>query len=84
MAKHNGNYYISAAEKAGLTVKPGKGDHFKVYGTDPRTGNTDMMVCPMNLKGDGTECAIRKWLIRMGVLLAGIVLFALRNYLLGI
>lgn len=84
MAKKSGSYYLSQAEKAGLTVKPGKGDHFKMYGTDPRTGNSDMMICPLNLKGNGTECAIRKWLIRMGVVLAGVLFMALRNYLMGI
>lgn len=71
MAKKPGKYYIAAAERAdNITVKHGKGDHYKFYGSDPQTGRKEMMPCPLNLKGNGTENAIRKWLIRMGVLLA--------------
>jgi len=29
MARHSGEYYINKAEKSGLEVKCGKGDHFK-------------------------------------------------------
>lgn len=77
MAKKSGRYYVNQAEKAGLTVKPGKGDHWKIYGTDPGTGRSEMKVCPENLKGDGTEASIRKWLIRMGVILAVLAILAL-------
>ena len=69
MAKHSGDYYLKEAQKNNLTVKPGKGDHYKIYGMNPQTGQTEMMVCPRNLKGDGTEHSIVKFLVKMGVVL---------------
>ena len=75
MAKHTGDFYISKAEKAGCMVKFGKGDHVKVYAPD----KSSMMVIPRHLNGNGTECAIRKWLLRFGIVLCLVV--ALINYL---
>lgn len=63
MAKHSGEYYLRAAEKGGCTVKNGKGDHFKVYSPD----HSSMMVVPYNLKGNGTEHSIIKWLLKFGI-----------------
>lgn len=62
---HSGQYYVSAAQTNGLTVKPGKGDHYKVY--DPK-GN--MMVIPLHRElRNGTECSIKKWFARLGIIL---------------
>jgi len=66
MAKPSGNFYISKAEKGGCMVKAGRGDHVKVYSPD----KSSMMVIPRNLHGTGTECAIRKWLLRFGIVLS--------------
>jgi hypothetical protein len=79
--QHSGNYYVKEAEKNGLRVEMGKGDHCKIYGNVDR----GYMVVPLHRElATGTECAIRKWLLRMGVVLAGVLFFALRTYLLGL
>ena len=63
---HSGMYYIQAAESAGLAVTNGKGDHYKVYGPADR----GYMVVPAHAElAKGTECAIKKWLAKCGVLL---------------
>lgn len=59
-------YYLKAAEKAGLRVYPGA-KHWKLEGNDPKTGYRSVMMCPHEIKSPGTEFAIRKWLIKMGV-----------------
>lgn len=76
MAKHTGDFYISKAEKAGCIVKFGRGDHVKIYAPD----KSSMMVIPRHLNGNGTECAIRKWLLKFGVALC--LLYILGNILL--
>jgi len=65
MAKHKGDFYIGAAQKGGCTVKFGKGDHVKVYSPD----RSSMMVMPINLRGNGLEHAIIKWLTKFGIVL---------------
>jgi len=67
MAKHHsGKYYLQAAHKAGFNVKPAKGDHWKV--TAPNGAQT---IIPAHRElANGTECAIKKWFIRLGVVLA--------------
>lgn len=70
MAKKPGKYYLSAAEKSDrITVKNGKGDHFKCSGVDDN-GIWTMTQIPYNLKGDGTECSIKKWFLRFGIVLS--------------
>jgi len=64
MAKRTGKYYIGLAEQGGCRVEFGKGDHVKMY---PPNGGRPM-ICPVNLKGNGTEYAIVKWLKAVGVL----------------
>ena len=66
MSKHNsGSYYVKCAEKAGLRVEQGKGDHVKIYGDCDR----GYMVVPQHRElATGTECAIRKWFRALGVL----------------
>ena len=64
MAKRTGDFYIKQARKAGCTIKPGHGDHFKAY---PPGGGRPMSI-PQHLKGNGTEHAIIKWLLKLGIL----------------
>ena len=70
MAKNPGKYYINVAEKGGCRVEFGKGDHVKVY---PPDGGRPMIM-PVNLKGNGTEYAIRKWLrATLGIVIALVI-----------
>lgn len=69
MAKRTGTYYIQQARRGGCRVENGKGDHYKIY---PPNGSRPMIV-PQNLKGNGTEWAIIKWLKALGILLAVIL-----------
>lgn len=67
MARKPGKYYIGLAENCpNITVKNGSGDHYKAYGHD-KNGDWTMTVIPQNLKGNGTECSIVKWLLRFGI-----------------
>lgn len=68
MAKHHGGrYYINVAQDNGLVVKNGNGDHYKAYGTLP-DGTRTMMTIPNHRElANGTECTIRKWFIRLGI-----------------
>ena len=68
--KHeSGKYYVKAAEKAGLQVSNGRGDHAKVYAP-----NGQMMVIPQHRQlATGTECAVVKFLLAFGVVLPAIV-----------
>lgn len=80
MAKQSGKFYINLAEnsigKSRVTkVENGRGDHVKVYGTNEE-GKKVMGVIPVNLKGNGTEFSIIKFLRTLGVLLfLGIFVF---------
>lgn len=71
MAKKPGKYYINVAVEGGCRAEFGKGDHVKVY----PPGGGRPMIMPVNLKGNGTEYAIVKWLKLIGllVLVAGLV-----------
>ena len=87
MAKNSGRFYTNAAKnsigKSTITeVRNGRGDHVKVYGINPETGKSEMMVIPMKLKGNGTENVIVKWLKRMGVILGiiGFLLLIIANH----
>lgn len=64
MAKNTSSYYIAKAVKGGCIAKFGRGDHIKIY---PPQGGRPMII-PQNLKGDGTEHAIIKWLRNLGIL----------------
>ena len=66
MAKRQGKYYIDAAEKGGCRTEWGRGDHCKIY---PPNGGRPM-ICPANLKGNGTEYAIVKFLKAIGIVVA--------------
>ena len=68
MSKHNpGSYYVNLAKKNGLRVEPGRGDHYKVFGSADR----GYMTIPLHRElADGTECAIRKFFKTLGIVLA--------------
>jgi predicted RNA binding protein YcfA (HicA-like mRNA interferase family) len=67
MSKHNsGQHYVKIAEKAGLQVIPGKGDHVKILGPADR----GYMIVPLHRElSNGTEYAIKKWFRALGVLI---------------
>ncbi len=66
MNKHSGQYYIKQAQAHGLKVQQGKGDHVKVYGPAGR----GYMVIPQHRElSSGVECAVKKWLKAVGVIL---------------
>lgn len=83
MAKKNGNYYISQAQSAGCEVKYGKGDHVKIYPPPTYHGDIHMLVCPTNLKGNGTEHSIVKTLLKWGIPIGAIlfVIYEVAQYL---
>lgn len=65
MKHHSGKYYIAKAEKAGLRVENGRGDHMKVFGPAGR----GYMVVPIQRElSNGVEHAIVKWFARLGIL----------------
>lgn len=75
MAKKPGKFYIRRAEDEGFKVTYGKGDHVKVKAKDGSS-----ISIPYNLKGNGTEYAIRKWLLQRGVELGIIICICVLTY----
>jgi hypothetical protein len=63
--KHDVYYYCDKAEQGGMKVKFDYSNHPIIESPD---GNSSMML-PSNLKSSHTECIIRKWLIRFGIVL---------------
>lgn len=72
MAKRKGDIYIKSAEKAGCRIVQGNGDHVKVY---PPCGGRPMVI-PRDLKGNGTEYAIIKFLRALGITISIIIAVA--------
>lgn len=71
MAKKSGAHYIGLAMDGGCPTRNGKGDHVVVKppkGCELPPGTPTQMVIPWNLKGNGTEATIVKWLKIVGVL----------------
>ena len=66
MSKKPTKYYVKAAADNGLQVNYGA-KHIKITGID-QSGTKSSMMIPHELKGNGTEHAIRKWFLRMGIL----------------
>lgn len=66
--KHDVFYYCDKAEKGGLKVK------FNFQGHPIIEAKDSSLMLPRNLNNPGTECAIRKWLLRLGIVL--IIVFA--------
>lgn len=68
---HTGQFYENVAYKNNLEVKNGGKHPTKVYGKLP-DGTRTMMTIPYGELAKGTECTIRKWFIRLGII---VVLF---------
>lgn len=73
MKHHSGDYYVKEAQKHGLEVEQGKGDHVKIKAPAGR----GYMIVPLHRElNNGTEHAIKKWFAVLGiffVLLIGII-----------
>jgi predicted RNA binding protein YcfA (HicA-like mRNA interferase family) len=71
MAKHNsGKYYVKLAEKNGLQVTNGQGDHAKVTAPAGR----GYMIIPLHRElSNGTEYVIKKWFRTLGIILTLII-----------
>jgi hypothetical protein len=68
---HSGYFYVHEATKHNLIVSNGKGDHAKVYGP---AGRGYMVVPLKRALAKGTECAIRKWFLKIGIVVAALCL----------
>jgi len=81
MGNQNGDQLIRAAQKGGCIVRPGKGSHYVVK-PPPGTVGGRSMVIPVKIKGKGTEHAIRKWLLDLGIVISliGLTIFGLIAY----
>lgn len=67
MKHHSGLEYVKAAQKHGLPVEMGKGDHAKVYGPADR----GLMVVPLHKElSNGVECKVAKWFKQVGIVLS--------------
>jgi hypothetical protein len=80
MAKKNsGLYFVEGAQKNGLPVRMGKGDHAVIYGPAGR----GIMTVPLHHElATGTCAKIRKWFLKLGILLslASTIYFACRLF----
>lgn len=81
MSKHNsGSYYLKEAQKHGLRVQMGHGDHVKIFAPAER----GYMVVPMHRElAPGTECHIRKWFKLLGIVLAFVPMACLASAILS-
>ena len=67
MKHHSGMDYVKAAEKAGLEIKMGRGDHCIVKAPVGR----GYEVIPLHRElSDGIECKLAKWFKAAGILLS--------------
>ena len=75
MKHHSGSFYASEAQKHGLRVENGRGDHVKIYAPVER----GYMIVPLHKElATGTECAIKKWFRSAGIVLS---ILALLGYI---
>ena len=66
MPNKSGRDYLKAAEKAGMSSRMGKGDHAIITAKDGHT-----MTIPLHKElRNGTEHAVRKWLLKYGVIIS--------------
>jgi hypothetical protein len=73
-AKHDGYWYMDKAEKGGCKVELDRGNHTKISSPD----KSSTLIISSRLTDAGSEFAIRKWLVRFGiVLILIVVLFVL-------
>lgn len=74
-SKHrDGQYLLKQAEKAGLEVSWGKGDHGRVRAPEGR----GYMIIPARELGTGLASKAVKWLVSVGVVLGSIFVFLWR------
>lgn len=75
MSKHNsGSHYVKVAEKHGLRVENGKGDHAKIIAPAGR----GYMIVPLHKElSNGTEFAIKKWFRLLGIILTVVIMITL-------
>lgn len=75
MSRHNsGSHYVKVAEKHGLRVENGKGDHAKIIAPAGR----GYMIIPLHKElSAGTEFAIKKWFRLLGIILTVAMMIAL-------
>ena len=64
----------TAARRAGLEVRNGKGDHARFIAPD----GTSMTYCRREM-GTGLACKVIKWLVTRGVVLVLVIAFALNH-----
>jgi len=71
MSKHNsGSHYVKVAEKHGLRVENGKGDHAKIIAPAGR----GYMIVPLHKElSNGTEFAIKRWFRMLGIILCLVI-----------
>jgi hypothetical protein len=68
-AKHDGYYYMDKAEQGGCKVELDRKNHTKIYSPD----KSSTLVISSRLTDAGSECVIRKWLLRFGIVLILVV-----------
>lgn len=68
MAKWSSAYYVKLAKRSGMQVTQGA-KHIKISTLSPDGIKSTMMI-PRDLKGNGTERAIIKWFLKMGIVIA--------------
>jgi len=68
-AKHDGYYYMDKAEQGGCKVELDRNNHTKIHSPD----KSSMMMISPHLMDAGTESAIRRWLVRFGIVLILVV-----------
>ena len=75
MSKHNsGSHYVKVAEKHGLRVENGKGDHAKIIAPAGR----GYMIVPLHKElSNGTEFAIKRWFKLLGIILTVVMMITL-------
>ena len=64
-ARHDGYYYMDKAEQGGCKVELDRKNHTKIHAPD----NSSVMMISPHLMDAGTEGAVRKWLVRFGIIL---------------
>jgi hypothetical protein len=74
MKHHSGMEYVKAAQKNGLPIEMGKGDHCKIFAPAGR----GLMVVPLQKElSNGVECKVAKWFKSLGIVLTviGVIVY---------
>ncbi len=76
MPNISGEKFVKAAKKAGMTTRNGKGDHVVITASDGHT-----MTVPLHKElRNGTEHAVRKWLLKYGIVVSLLAIVYLVNF----